>query len=382
MQNFFLSRSEFFDHAEEHLSNAYFQTLENKKLEKENNLLKTYVIENNVGDFSLEYLQKYLKPFFFQMKNKRKNYGKIHQTDEENFYILEHDNVHLYLDCTSQDRFCQIYTMGDAVQSDRVVKNLLSSTYFDNLWLWNDFLKNIQDTKGQPRGFGLDYDYRRFDNSDEKTNYIKMQIFGGSDTRDIYDLLANSESIQDKIILSRVGVKIEDNSNRDDFMIETIKYNGKVTSKGTSIYQHQKLVKDLKNEYSEKLQKIEDNFRIGIDFDPKSKNYRIEGKPLYFKFSEQLSNEMMDLFVEKVFNGAMPFRLLGFPSQLGNFGRFIEVVDLHIGESFSLEIYPDLMVVYLSENICGNTIFRLYTNLQHFFSKKIEVCSDDEKQLF
>lgn len=378
----FTCRRDFFDNAEEHLSNVYYQIKENKKLEKENNLLKTYVLENNISNFSTNELIKSIKTNFYQTKNGKKIHGKLIETDESNFFSLSFDNIELYMDFTSQDRFCHIYTLGDALTADKILKNALYGSLFDSLWLWNDFLKGIQDNKGLARGFGLDYDYRRFDDSEENTNYIKMQIFGGEDTRNIYELLSNADEIKDKIILSRVGVKVQEQNNVENFMIETVKYSGKITSKGTSIDEHLKFVREIKEEYSDKLNKIEDRYRLDYFFDERGNFDGIRGNPIYFRFAKELSTEMMDSFMSNIFNGSAPFRLMGFPYEHNKYGRFIEVVDMHIGENFAVELYPDILVMYLSRNICGNTVMRFYTNLQHYFSKKIEVCDDNEQSIF
>jgi len=47
-----------------------------------------------------------------------------------------------------------------------------------------------------------------------------------------------------------------------------------------------------------------------------------------------------------------------------------------------MSLFPDVITVYLPEGTCGNTIARLYTNLQHSLNVGFRVEADDGQLLF
>ena len=98
------------------------------------------------------------------------------------------------------------------------------------------------------------------------------------------------------------------------------------------------------------------------------------------RFSKPMPN--LEKFVSSVFSGAEPFRLWGVPVQLAdNFYR-VNAVDMHVSHLIIFEISPEYMRVYLPDGSCGNTIARLYCNLQHNYDSRVSLKSGEGEPLF
>ena len=73
----------------------------------------------------------------------------------------------------------------------------------------------------------------------------------------------------------------------------------------------------------------------------------------------------MDHFLDGLFSCREPFRLWAVPRYVTPSLVEAEVVDLHVGRQFRMDIFTDGLRVYLPSDTCGNTLFRLLANLQH-----------------
>lgn len=54
-----------------------------------------------------------------------------------------------------------------------------------------------------------------------------------------------------------------------------------------------------------------------------------------------------------------------------------EVADLHVGQTFRVDVLRDGLRVYLSEGVCANTLFRMLANLQHRYDATATAVSAD-----
>jgi hypothetical protein len=140
----------------------------------------------------------------------------------------------------------------------------------------------------------------------------------------------------------------------------------KATQGGMDYYE--KVIKDIENNYSL-------IWKESVYGGATLEGFAIHFIPSNFKLN-------VTQFCERVFDGTMPFRLLGFSSNVSELAAIVEAVDLHTGGELSFEIYPDIISVYLPEKTCGNTIARLYTNLQHFYNAMFTVEGDGGKLIF
>jgi len=88
----------------------------------------------------------------------------------------------------------------------------------------------------------------------------------------------------------------------------------------------------------------------------------------------------VEMVCEKIFDGKYPFRLFGKPQDIQG-GKLVNVYDLHIGGVFDVQVFPDMFVFYINKEVCGNTILRFYSNLQHNFSNSFTIENDNEENI-
>ena len=207
-----------------------------------------------------------------------------------------------------------------------------------------------------------------------------MQLWGGSDTDHLYRLLKNDEQFQDKVVLSKVRLKeFASPSDEDLFALQDLKYQGKFTTRGTDFGTHVASANFVRQEYEKKILSIENKYALRWR-ESESGTVALDGYAIHFRPSGfQIP---VDKFCDRVLNGSTPFRLLGFTQAIGKYSAVSEVVDLHTGGKLSLEIHPDLISVYLPNDVCGNSVARLFTNLQHYLNVRFTVEADNGDRIF
>jgi hypothetical protein len=387
------TRQQLYKSFQTQMEKAYWEVRERKRLKFESNLIKSYILEidlpENLLDSSLNKIA--LKEFIsecFQV-SRRKASLTVLEKEEFGFYELvlaygdnngQQQSI-LYLDTITNARFWFGFSLSSSQRLDWWLKTIVKNrSRVDFVWFWPAFLEHIQ-SRGLPRGFGLDYDYRKFEDADdEATTYLKMQLWGGDDTQDIYNFLKSHPDFKQKTVLSKVRMKVfGDSEDRESFALQDVKYEGKFTTRGTDFSTHAATLSYVRGEYEKHIQSIEDTYALQWR-ETERGGIALEGFAIHFiPDSFELP---VDLFCDHVFNGTEPFRLLGFVSQANDSLAIIDAVDLHTGGTLAFEIYPDLISIYLPENTCGNTLARFYTNLQHHFNALFVVEADNGDKLF
>jgi len=159
-------------------------------------------------------------------------------------------------------------------------------------------------------------------------------------------------------------------NDENAFSLSDVKYDGKITARGTSFQSHISLVSNVSRDYSRNITEFETRFALHFE---REQNGRITltGEPLAVTFGRPIAN--MEVFLEKVFSGAAPFRLSGVPLNVRGQLYRVVAVDLHVSQTVTFEIAPEFMRVFLPRGSCGNTVARLYTNLQHYYDSTVEL---------
>lgn len=380
----FQTRRQLFDFLQGQMQSTYSDIKKNERLSHESNLIKSYILEVNNSDI-YERSNDWINNVFGLEELPSYRIRSI-PTNEERFYqlqinVYDHD-LNLYIDAATDPRFWLAYSISESQRLDRWLEGVVrKSINLDFVWLWPRFLERIQ-SYGHFRGFGLDYDYRKFEITDtDITTYLKMQLWGGENTQKIYKILQLDPDFQSKVVLSKVRFKQVNQGNHDPnvFAIQDVKYNGKFTARGTDLNTHLYTLNDVRKQYREEILSIES--KCSIKWVNNSRGgTSLEGFAIHFL--PEGFNLPVDLLVDKIFDGTDPYRLLGFPNIINKNYALIETVDLHTGGKLSIEIHPDVITIYLPENTCGNTVARMYTNLQHTFNVGFRVVTDDGIELF
>jgi len=373
---------------EEVMSHAYAQLEERQRLEADTSLVKTYLLEahrlrSSTHDQVLRTLKDNFTPHVLQAKATT----RVHETGEELFFNLEvrrgDEAAVFYLDA-SNTRFWIVHSTAKSLFVDPLIQKLIANTYeFDSAWLPIQLLEKIAQM-GSLRGLGLDYDRRPvpdvdFEQQAAPVQFLKMQLWGNR-AGDVLRILRAREAFPDSTTLSKVKVKYWLDHNRDSlFSIADIKYDGKITGRGTSFQSYITLLSSLYKGYAERIQQYEKQFEIRYEV-TNNDRLSVKGEPLNIIFKEPIRD--LDIFCKKVFSGSHPFRISGVPVNLGRGYFRVAGIDLHVGKCVNFEVSPEYMRVYLPPDSCGNSLARLYTNLQHHYQSLVEATDGSERPAF
>lgn len=126
--------------------------------------------------------------------------------------------------------------------------------------------------------------------------------------------------------------------------------------------------------YADSIRKLEEDYQINWSGTP-NEGAIFSGRVLTMGFKRRITD--LDHFVAGLFSCKDPFRLWAVPKFVGKDFVEAEAVDLHIGEQIRLDITPDWLRLYLPSRACGNTIARLFANLQHRYDATIDPGTDE-----
>ena len=321
--------------------------------------LKTYVMESNDG------LEKIMAANTVKPSLQPTNLPEV------SILRLEYENrsATFYLD-TTDARFLLLYTNDLAVTTDRLYDRLVSSTSnrFDRVWLPTEVLGVISHLSGNLfRGFGLKFDdlFAVGRPEDQPIHELKMSVAGLS-SADALDALKTKEGLRRTLSYSKVTVRRGD---RAGFVTDEVGYRGRlITKSGDSIDDHVSLVEVVRKVYRGLIEEIE---RSSIGTRTVEERTLIEGQAFDLVLDRKI--EELDTFVDRLLDSTAPFRLWGLKNKVFKNMRQVVAVDLHTGDSLDLEVTSSSVRVYLPKGACGNTILRMYVNLQHSFDSAIRL---------
>lgn len=360
----FSSRREVLDLFQARLENTHQNLVEDLELEFGQNMLKTNLIESNIPPSKL-----------FE------TYDPITRVEEidSNLYLLRLDanfgSGVVFLD-TLDGRFWRLFSMEDSKFTRNLVDNMLSreGSGLDRLWLPSNQVERIIDM-GNFEGVGITYDA---DDVFPKEFIEDNLLFGdlsvdtsGHGAQRLYSLLKESDDIEKFLSLSNVQIRRD---VEGEFVRERVTNDGGFTTRGgTNIQLHIETVDQIKRRYAAVLETIESDHRLSVS--ERGHGIRAEGKPAVIEFTEKVEN--LEAFLSHVVSARDPFRLWGHTQQLEKDYYKVDGVDMHNGDQFSMEMTPEWMRLYLYEGACGNTVLRIFTNLQHYYDPSATLVIDD-----
>lgn len=290
--------------------------------------------------------------------------------------LLEYVGTHaiFYVD-SSDPRFLLLYTNDVADITDKLYRRLIESTTnsFDRVWLPTEMQDKISRLSGNFfRGFGLLFD--DLFAPDKKRNLpideLRMSVSGMSSRRALSALGADT-TLRRSLCYSKIKVE---RGNEQSYVADEIKYNGRIITKaGSSIDDHVSLIEVVQKSYRGLIEEIE---RSSIGTKQIEDRTLIEGQAFDFDLDREIDD--LDEFAELLLTSTKPFRLWGIVNKTSRDLRQVIGVDLHTGDPINLEITPSLIRAYLPKGACGNTILRLYVNLQHGFDSAIRLNGEKE----
>lgn len=301
--------------------------------------------------------------------------GEVQSTGLDGIKILrmsqDETMFEFFLD-TSDPRFFVLHTNEKSDDVGPLVSALTRDRRytFDNTWFYSDMLYNFTKKEGNIfNGFGVKYASDTFlsDDNDRDADIDDLRIIiNGSLAHRMLNTVDGEPDIKKTMAFNKVRIRRGQNSSLDSIQ-DDVTYNGYLSVKrGKSVQDHVHLVDICRDEYSKTVNHVEDS-SIGV----KAVEGRtlIEGKSFDFEFKSPIDD--IDLFIDKMFNSAEPFKLWGLKSKIHDGYFKVTAVDLHAGAPINFDIANNLMRAYLFKGNCGNTILRLLTNLQIHYDSRI-----------
>lgn len=354
---------------------AKFDEILDKNFEKfseshknETNQIKTYLVENHLfknDDNKNDNISRFLTDWVMRTeeKDKKKQWGlKLRDSEDVNLIIFDSEFGELFIDI-SNTRFWAINTAIKADKSDKIFNELLREEFMDNIWLPSSFI-NSMDQFGAVYGIGVSYNEILSENDNPISTYIanddklKLKIRKHNASKMLKVL--QESSFKENIALDRISILKTDSTNERDFIVDDITYFGKFTAKGTSFSKHNTLVYDVFNNYSSKLNYLEEN----IAFKYFKEDSRIKGQIINIKLYRE--NISITKLVEVLSTGNKIFKLWGIPKWVTDDQCSLKAVDLHLGnlgKSMDLDITRNNIRIIFPEGACANTLARLLTNI-------------------
>lgn len=372
---------------EERMTRTYSSLSERQELEPDTSLVKTYLLEAHLPETAGPAdAAKLAESGFSRLCMPKGSQLRVQESEEPSLLSVDvkvpRERFVVYVDFTNP-RYWLVHSMGSSNVLDKVVSKLVNDgPYMDRVWLSAGFLEHVSGM-GSFRGLGLDFDRRfvpdvDFDASDAPVEFLKMQLWGNKAAA-ILDILRKKKAFPHETTLSKVKVKFRGEGEANgEFSLDDVKYDGKITARGTSFQSHIALVSHIYRLYIRQIRKLETHFALRADQD--NGRIRLRGEPINLLFERPIRD--LELFCDKVFSCGEPFRLWGAPVHLSAGFCRIEAVDLHVGSPLRFEVAPRFIRVYLPEGSCGNSVVRLYTNLQHHYDSLVKAEDGDGRPVF
>lgn len=152
---------------------------------------------------------------------------------------------------------------------------------------------------------------------------------------------------------------------------------GRVMARGNDWNLHGRAITAVVRRYRRLIELIETR-RLTSTLGPDRSGWSLAGSPITMHFQEPSD---MDHLLEALFSCREPFRLWGHPREADGYWT-VEGSDLHVGQRISLDIGPSWLRVYLRDGVCGNTVVRLASNLEHNLDARLRFSDPKLHELF
>lgn len=344
---------------------TYINLKNRQRLEHEDTLPKSYIVEFNTGDKNINKSSE---------KDKRKilieTLGEI--KEEVGFEIRETDDPSLtYLHTSAADffidsfdpRFLFFHTLAKSNDGNRFIfgKLIKAGHHFDCAWLTVQFLEKLANKSAYVEGWDARFNPIEDLEEVQKPTYLKQRVNVSIDEPNSWQRYENNKEVRffNELPLDTLRIR---SVTEDGFIARArIQSDGKMTGRGTSYQEYLNIAIGVKDDYKKTVLGLENKYSIRFIKD--NHGLRISGEPFTIRFSKEI--EKFDDFIDAMFSCTLPFKLFGTPQKIKENYYVINAIDLHIASKISFEISPTFMRIYLPDNTCGNSIVRIIRSLQH-----------------
>ncbi len=146
-------------------------------------------------------------------------------------------------------------------------------------------------------------------------------------------------------------------------------FDGRVTNRSDSFYDHRSNVKAVVELYRRTTAASENVLWLESDSD----HVAFRGSALTVRFSERLSDETFERWLDSTFARQGRFRLSGRVFRTGKSRAQIAAIDRHLWQTIQMEVTASGMTALIPVGTCGNTVHRLVTNIQRYLDPAVDV---------
>jgi hypothetical protein len=267
------------------------------------------------------------------------------------------------------------HTVSRSDSSDRLVKEMVrESPHLDFLWLPTQSLEKLAGS-GSFVGFGTEFDSvptlnitgRKRPIIEGESLSFRLRKAHGTVDED-YWKLRQPNMYRNALRLSTVRMRFGSDDGSEDYTVDEITFWSKLTARGPSFDYHNSLAMLLVKDYREQIRTIEET--CIIDAKRTDVGLRFQGHPISIRYQRQRN---LEVFVRALFRGAEPFKLWGVPERVTDKLYSVHAVDLHVGSTVRFEVTDAFLRAYLSKGACGNTVARLFANIQQHVDSEAEL---------
>ncbi len=316
--------------------------------------VKTYLLEAHACDAPTQDPLKFLQDVGAKLGL------SVDETKDRDLLRLHSDGQDFWCD-TSMGRFWRLHTTVAVDKADKLRDGLVAaSPWLDNVWLPPSLLEQLPErTETELETFSLSHDRTQLHTREEPPmdfDYVSMRVWA-SRAAETLAKLRKAEVFPHGVSIRSVKVRA-DADDPGEFCVSEYFHSGKVTVTGNSFDMHTSLVVHVVRLYRALVEKIENEFALGYEADA----VRLTGNPVVVPVEWTLRD--LEYAVSRMFASVEPFRLWGLPEKVADEHYRARAVDLHVGQTLTIDITRRHIVIQLPKGTCGNTVIRLLAALQ------------------
>ncbi len=295
-----------------------------------------------------------------------------HSTQDSDLVLLRSEHHELWCD-TSLGRFWRLHTAIPVKEADGYHDTLVAgNTKLDKVWLPPKYLETLNSrTGGLLQTFSLNHDRRPMHATESESHdfdFVTLRLWA-SRAAQMLDKLRTSDVFHRGMSVRSVRIRTGDLDPDGDFTIAEYFHHGKVSAKGTSFDEHNRMTLRVLNDYRELVEGIERQYGLGIADRDADGCTHVQGEPITIKMDWTVDD--LEYVVTRMFASVEPFRLWGVPHQIADQHYRVRAVDLHVGDTLTFDITPRHIVIQLPKGACGNTVVRFLGSLQYHVNSEV-----------
>ncbi len=362
------SRDDLAEYLSQSLLDEYYERVDGKVTRQVSTSLKTYVLE-----LHRESVEAVAFP--------ESVFESLERTEEPTLWRAFDPTGACYFLDAMYDRFVLLHSIEKTNTSDQAVRKLVTqSAGADRCWFPSYMLERFD--LGRMIGFRLGHqpELLGLEESDEALElardlgrerppafrmYLREYAHAGEDLIE----LRTSTRFGLHAALTMAAWRTS-GGDTDGFVHDEVWSNGKMTAYGNSWSAHLGNALFLRGRYESTVERLEQNFRIAWDNEGP-----LSGEPIEIRLADSPITDVRR-FADDLVAGAGEFNVWGVVDPQTDRHVAVEAVDLHTRDRFSLDIYPDAVILYLRRATCGNVFLRFLTNLERHVSAQVATTVD------